>query len=85
MLEHDKYWNWDVKQGEIILCNTTCDSFVTGEKYEVVYPQATPHGIVVKKPKTNITMVGEHSWFSKIDIKKDRREKIDQIEKIKKK
>jgi len=81
MLKHDKYWNWNVKRGDIIHCDTTCNGLIEGEKYEVVIPQGTPNGIVVKKPNTNKTIVGKHSWFSKID--EIRKKKLDEIERNK--
>ena len=66
MLEHDEYWNWNVKRGETIRCNVTKDGLIDGEEYEVIAPQGTPRGIVIKHLKTNEQFIGEHSWFSKI-------------------
>lgn len=68
-LEHDEYWNWNVKRGEFIRCDISENGLIEGEEYEVVAPQGTPRGICVKYPKTDEYFVGEHSWFSKIDKK----------------
>jgi len=66
-LEHDRCWNWNVRSGEIIRCNESHGDLIEDENYEVVVPQGTPNGIVVKQLwKTNRHFVGEHSWFSKI-------------------
>jgi len=68
MLKHDKYWNWDVKKGDKVICNVEGkDGLIIGEEYEVVIPQCTPSGIYVKNCLTNEQIHGEHSWFDDIN------------------
>jgi len=76
MLNHDKYWNWEVKRGDKVyyveedqqdrirvIWTDKGGYFRKGQVYEVLFPQATPSGIVVKNPSTNDRLWGEHSWF----------------------
>jgi hypothetical protein len=90
MLKHDKYWNWEVKRGDKIYFisedrmdiiseswSSERGQFKKGQEYEVVTPQATPNGIIVKNCSTNEHLWGEHSWFiSENDWKNEKRTKL---------
>lgn len=41
MLNHDKYWNWSIKKGDMIISDVTENGLIKGEEYEVVVPQGT--------------------------------------------
>jgi hypothetical protein len=76
MLNHDQYWNWEVKSGDKVYYieedlritwpdkGDNCGVYLRkGQVYEVLVPRAAPSGIVVKNPSTNEKIWGEHSWF----------------------
>ncbi len=76
MLKHDKYWNWEVKCGDkVYFVNEDRMDYIKerysdrggwfkkDQVYEVIVPQGTPNGILVKDISTNKELWGEHSWF----------------------
>lgn len=85
MLKHDKYWNWNVKSGDLVSCDfihiggyfITPSGLKINQIYEVVNTQATPSGIVVTNRTTGEIFVGDHSWFT--EIRESRKLKLEKL------
>jgi len=63
MLKHDQYWNWNIKRGDKVRSIVNNDDLKNNEIYEVIIPQSTPSGIVVK----NITGKEIHSFHENFE------------------